>query len=66
MPYLWGMDDKTNRPKHDQLIKYLMKDLSFSRGFFDFFLSREDLEKLDMVRLRLTRSYPNIVFGAKK
>ena len=54
MPYLWGMEDKTNRPKHDQLIKYLMKDLSFSRGFFDFFLSREDLEKLDMVRLRLT------------
>jgi len=50
------MADETNRPRHDQLIKYLMKDLSFSRGFLDFFLPKEKLERLDLSGLNITKS----------
>ena len=50
------MSEKNIRPRHDQLMKHLMTDLSFSRGFFEYLLPLELREKLDINRLSLTKS----------
>jgi predicted transposase/invertase (TIGR01784 family) len=38
MCYFYGMSEKIIRPRHDQFMKYLMKDLSFTKAFLDFLL----------------------------
>lgn len=50
------MAEKINRPRHDQLFKYLMADLSFSREFLKFILPEEKFEELEISRLMLTKS----------
>jgi predicted transposase/invertase (TIGR01784 family) len=56
MCYFYGMSKKSIRPRHDQFMKYLMKDLSFTKAFLDFLLPDNFRRELNLSDLKDAKS----------
>ena len=50
------MSKKSIRPRHDQFMKYLMKDLSFTKAFLDFLLPANFRRELNLSELKDAKS----------
>ncbi|MDP4710446.1 MAG: Rpn family recombination-promoting nuclease/putative transposase [Saprospiraceae bacterium] len=50
------MSKKSIRPRHDQFMKYLMKDLSFTKAFLDFLLPDNFRRELNLSDLKDAKS----------
>ena len=56
MCYFYGMSKKSIRLRHDQFMKYLMKDLSFTKAFLDFLLPDNFRRELNLSDLKDAKS----------
>lgn len=50
------MSKKSIRPRHDQFMKYLMKDLSFTKAFLEFLLPADFSKELNLAGLKDAKS----------